>query len=86
MNYKGEKKIMNKYDFVHFDGPHTTVAVLNEALFFANRSNPGARFVFDDVHTYNIQKIQDVLEYYNFYVLETGEKKVCLEKKKSDGL
>lgn len=31
--YKGDKKIINKYDFVHFDGPHTTVAVLNEALF-----------------------------------------------------
>jgi len=78
--YKGEKKIMNKYDFVHFDGPHTTAAVLNEALFFANRSNPGARFVFDDVDTYNMKHITEALTYYGFKLLEKGGKKVCLEK------
>ena len=78
--YKGDKKIINKYDFVHFDGPHTTSAVLNEALFFANRSNPGARFVFDDVNTYNMKLIENVLKNYCFKLLEKGGKKVCLEK------
>ena len=65
--YKGQKKIMNNYDFVHFDGPHTTAAVLHEALFFANRSNPGTRFVFDDVDTYDMNHITQALTHYDFY-------------------
>jgi hypothetical protein len=78
--YKGQKKIINNYDFVHFDGPHTTAAVLHEALFFANRSNPGTRFVFDDVGTYNMDLIQQALTHYDFYLIEQGKNKMCLEK------
>ena len=82
--YKGQKKIMNTYDFVHFDGPHTTAAVLHEALFFANRSNPGTRFVFDDIDTYEIEQITQALAYYDFYIIERGKNKICLER--SNGL
>jgi hypothetical protein len=82
--YQGQKKIMNTYDFVHFDGPHTTAAVLHEALFFANRSNPGTRFVFDDVGTYDIDSIQQALTHYDFYLMERGQNKICLER--SNGL
>jgi hypothetical protein len=78
--WKGQKIIMTKYDFVHFDGPHTTKAVLSEALFFAVRSNPGTRFVFDDIDTYDMKKIQEALTYYDFFILEKGKRKVCLEK------
>ncbi len=79
-----DKKIINTYDFVHFDGPHTTAAVLHEALFFANRSRPGTRFVFDDVDTYDIRLIQQALTHYDFYIMERGENKMCLER--SNGL
>ena len=82
--YKGQKKIMNNYDFVHFDGPHTTAAVLHEALFFANRSNPGTRFVFDDVDTYDMNHITQALTHYDFYLIERGKNKICLER--SNGL
>ena len=34
----GQKKLVNVYDFVHFDGPHTTEKVLEEVMFFAPRS------------------------------------------------
>ena len=71
---------MTTYDFVHFDGPHTTKAVLSEALFFAVRSNPGTRFVFDDVDTYDFKLIQDALSHYDFYLIGSGEQKKCLEK------
>jgi hypothetical protein len=27
----------DKYDFVHIDGPHTTLDVVNETIFFAPR-------------------------------------------------
>jgi hypothetical protein len=82
--YRGQKKIMNNYDFVHFDGPHTTAAVLHEALFFANRSNPGTRFVFDDINTYDIEQIIKALNHYDFYLMERGGNKICLER--SNGL
>ena len=82
--YKGQKKIMNNYDFVHFDGPHTTAAVLHEALFFANRSNPGTRFVFDDIDTYEMEQITQALAHYDFYIIERGKNKMCLER--SNGL
>ncbi len=82
--YKGKKNIMNTYDFVHFDGPHTTAAVLHEALFFANRSRPGTRFVFDDVDTYDMRVIQQALTHYDFYIIERGANKMCLER--SNGL
>jgi hypothetical protein len=36
------------FAFVHFDGPHMTKDVMTEAVWFANRSEKGARFVFDD--------------------------------------
>ena len=75
---------MNNYDFVHFDGPHTTAAVLHEALFFANRSNPGTRFVFDDIDTYDIEQITKALTHYDFYLIERGKNKMCLER--SNGL
>ena len=75
---------MNTYDFVHFDGPHTTAAVLHEALFFANRSRPGTRFVFDDVDTYDMRVIQQALTHYDFYLIERGANKMCLER--SNGL
>ena len=74
----------SRFAFVHFDGPHTTAAVLHEALFFANRSRPGTRFVFDDVDTYDIRVIQQALTHYNFYIMERGENKICLER--SNGL
>ena len=82
--YKGQKNIINNYDFVHFDGPHTTAAVLHEALFFANRSNPGTRFVFDDINTYDIEQIIKALNHYDFYLMEQGKNKLCLER--SNGL
>ena len=36
------------FAFVHFDGPHMTKDVITEAVWFANRSAPHTRFVFDD--------------------------------------
>ena len=46
---------------VHFDGPHTTEKVLEEATFFAPRSRIGTRFVFDDIKTYEMSKIAYIL-------------------------
>jgi hypothetical protein len=76
----GKKQIVNCYDFVHFDGPHTTEKVLEEVMFFAPRSRVGTRFVFDDSKTYEMSKIAHALTYFGFYTQEMGNDKCMLEK------
>ena len=66
---------------VHFDGPHMTKDVLNEAVFFAERSIINTRFIFDDYQKFNMKLISDALKYYGFEELDKGENKICLEKK-----
>jgi hypothetical protein len=68
------------FDFVHFDGPHMTRDVMREAIWFADRSNKGTRFVFDDYKKYNMPKIIDMVGYWNFRVMESGENKILLER------
>jgi hypothetical protein len=69
-----------KYAFVHFDGPHMTRDVLTEAVWFANRSAPNTRFVFDDYPNYDMDKISMVLGYWNFKTVKAGINKILLEK------
>lgn len=68
------------YHFVHFDGPHMTKDVLTQAIWFANRSTPGTRFVFDDFPKYNMQLIRDSLASFDFKIHAEGENKICLER------
>jgi len=70
------------FDFVHFDGPHMTKDVMTEAVWFANRSTPGTRFVFDDYPKYNMSVIAKCLEFYGFLITDRGTNKCLLEKQK----
>jgi hypothetical protein len=69
------------FAFVHFDGPHMTKDVLTEAVWFANRSAPHTRFVFDDHNTYAMSIIANVLLYFDFKTKGMGESKCLLERK-----
>jgi len=69
------------FAFVHFDGPHMTKDVMTEAVWFANRSARGTRFIFDDYPTYNMALIAQVLELYNFKIIESGKNKCLMERK-----
>jgi hypothetical protein len=70
------------FAFVHFDGPHMTKDVITEAIWFANRSAPHTRFVFDDHNTYAMSVIANVLLYFDFKTKEMGQNKCLLERKK----
>jgi hypothetical protein len=72
----------NPFIFVHFDGPHMTKDVLNEAVFFAERSIINSRFVFDDYQKFDMNAVSKCLKYYDFETLDKGENKICLERKK----
>jgi hypothetical protein len=69
------------FAFVHFDGPHMTKDILTEAVWFANRSAPRTRFVFDDHKTYSMDTIAYALTAFNFRTIEIGEHKILLERK-----
>jgi hypothetical protein len=68
------------FDFVHFDGPHMTRDVIREAIWFADRSKSGTRFVFDDYQKYNTAMIIDILGYWNFKVVQSGTNKILLQR------
>jgi hypothetical protein len=70
----------SKFAFVHFDGPHTTRAVLTEAIWFANRSAPHTRFVFDDHNTYAMSTIAYALTFFGFQCHGMGDTKCMLAK------
>jgi hypothetical protein len=54
--------------------------VMTEAIYFANRSTKGTRFVFDDYTKYEMSVIAYALTLYGFKTIECGENKICLEK------
>lgn len=57
-----EKKIVNEYALVHFDGPHTLDIVMNETKFFQDRTPVGAIYVYDDInHFYDHSKVEEFL-------------------------
>jgi len=70
------------FHFVHFDGPHMTKDVINETVFFAERSVLNTRFVYDDYQKFDMKLILELLKYYDFETLDKGVNKICLERKK----
>ena len=56
------------------------MAGLEEAVFFANRSRVGTRFVFDDQKAYDMSKIAYILENFGFRTKEMGDDKCMLER------
>ncbi len=80
--YREKKEIINIYDLVHFDGPHKTVDVINEAIFFGKRSKPGSVFVFDDYPYYDMDAVLKIIvNEFSFSLLKQGKSKISLIRK-----
>jgi hypothetical protein len=79
--YRNKKQIINKYDLVHFDGPHKSFDVIKEAVFFAERSHEGTVFVFDDYPKYDMDTILKIIvNEYGFMLLKQGKNKIALKR------
>ena len=78
--YDESEKILKNYTCVHFDGPHQTVDVLSQALFFCHRSHVHTTFCFDDYKTYDMTNIAKVCRRYGFEELKRGEQKMILRR------
>lgn len=68
--YQEEKKIVNEYAFVFFDGPHTNEVVEEELNFFFDRTPIGGVYVFDDIWMYNHDKYEKIMFDRGFEVIE----------------
>ena len=78
--YRNVKSIMTKYDLVHFDGPHRSLDIVTEVIFFASRASDNCVLVFDDYPQYNMSLIGHMLiHYYNFKQVNRGEKKIVFQ-------
>ena len=78
--YDESEKILKNYTCVHFDGPHQTVDVLSEALFFAQRSHKDTTFCFDDYPKYDMDNIARALTPFGFKLLKKGKQKLILRR------
>ena len=79
--YREKKEIINTYDLVHFDGPHKTVDVINEAIFFGKRSKPGSVFIFDDYPYYDMDAVLKIIvNEFSFELLKQGKSKIALKR------
>jgi len=79
--YRDKKELINKYDLVHFDGPHKTIDVMKEVIFFAERSHAGTVFIFDDYPKFNMDLILKVIvNEFGFMLLKQGKNKISLKR------
>ena len=79
--YRDKKEIINKYDLVHFDGPHKTIDIMKEVIFFGERSHKGTVFVFDDYPKFNMDLILKVIvNEFGFMLLKQGKNKISLKR------
>ena len=80
--YNNEKRIINSYEIVHFDGPHDFKSVMNEVDFFVKRIADHSIYIFDDIEAFDIGQVEKLLSQKNFKKLEKGKRKISFEFKK----
>ena len=79
--YREQKELRNKYDLVHFDGPHKSVDVIKESIFFGERSHAGSVFIYDDYPKYNMQAVLNIIvNDFGFMLLKQGKNKISLKR------
>ena len=79
--YRDKKELKNKYDLVHFDGPHKSVDVIKESIFFGERSHAGTVFIYDDYSKFDMDAVLKIIvNEYGFMLLKQGKNKISLKR------
>ena len=79
--YRDKKELRNKYDLVHFDGPHKSVDVIKESIFFGERSHAGTVFIYDDYPKFDMDAVLKIIvNEYGFMLLKQGKNKISLKR------
>jgi hypothetical protein len=77
--YSKVKKIINKFELVHFDGLHDIENVNMEVDYFLNHLSNQTIFILDDIDTFDFESIKNKLYKKNFKLIETGKRKASFE-------
>ena len=79
--YEEEEIVLNKYIFVHFDGPHQLDLLETEFSWFDKRMSIGATIVFDDVvNYYDHSKLDLIVQKAGWKLLESTGCKASYQK------
>lgn len=80
--YDLEERILDKYSFVFFDGPHSIAHIMEEMAFFIYRTNVGGIWIFDDTTPdfYDHSVIHAWLLDNGFELVKQGIKKAIYRK------
>lgn len=77
---EGKKQLKNTYDLVFLDGPHKTIDVLKELIFFGERLDNQGFIILDDFESYKFDLLIKVGELIKIKVMHIGANKIVLRK------
>tara|TARA_B100002019_G_scaffold162985_1_gene140586 strand:+ start:171 stop:833 length:663 start_codon:yes stop_codon:yes gene_type:complete len=77
--YSKEKKIIDKFEVVHFDGLHDIENVSLEIDYFLNHLCSQTIFILDDINSFDFESIKKKLNNNNFKLIERGKRKASFE-------
>ena len=77
--YSKVKKIINKFEIVHFDGLHDIENVTLEVDYFLGHLSNQTIFIFDDTAAFDFESIKNRLIKSNFKLIEKRERKASFE-------
>ena len=77
--YSKVKKIINKFEIVHFDGLHDNENVTLEIDYFLDHLSDQTIFILDDIDAFDFEKIKDKLLKKKFKLIEIGKRKASFE-------
>jgi len=78
--YKTKRILKNKYDLVFLDGPHKTIDVLKELVFFGERIVEKGFIILDDFESYKFDLLIKVAELMSIKPFHVGKNKIILRK------
>ena len=79
--YQKQKKIISKFEIVHFDGLHDLKNVTLEVEYFLKHLSEHTIFIFDDIDSFDMNTIRKILKDKDFKDLESSERKASFEYK-----
>ena len=77
---QGKKEIKNAYDLVFLDGPHKTIDVLKELVFFGERLTVDGFIILDDYESFKFDLCIKVGELINVKPMHVGKNKIVMRK------
>lgn len=70
--YNHEKQIVNKYAFVHVDGPHTLAAAEDASKFFLNKMDKNSIIAYDNCDHYDHEYIEKTYLFPDYTMVENS--------------